>query len=154
MMAERELEFDPSGWAADTPRRGVVGVVARRDRLLVIQRSQHVEAPGKFCFPGGAIERGESEADALRREFLEELSAAVEPRCCLWTSVTPWNVQLRWWHATLDRRAALRANPAEVASAHWLTIDEMLRLDDLLESNRQFLAAWARNEFTLPDLRC
>ncbi len=58
-------------------RRGVVGVAVREGQLLVIRRSQTVEAPGAYCFPGGAIDPGETEQDALRREFQEELALTV-----------------------------------------------------------------------------
>ena len=37
-------------------RRGVVGVIFREDRLLVIRRSLTVVAPGLLCLPGGGIE--------------------------------------------------------------------------------------------------
>jgi 8-oxo-dGTP pyrophosphatase MutT (NUDIX family) len=130
-------------------RRGVVGVVARGDRLLVIRRSQSVEAPGAFCFPGGAIEAGETESDALRREFFEELGAAARPVRRLWRSRTDWNVDLAWWLAELDTAERLEPRPFEVASAHWLTIGEIRRLPQLLSSNRLFLDALQRGEFSL-----
>ncbi len=47
-------------------RRGVVAVVMRGDRFLTIRRSAEVLAPGKYCFPGGGIEAGETEVAALR----------------------------------------------------------------------------------------
>ena len=34
-------------------KRGVVGVIFRGDRLLVIRRSMTVAAPGLLCLPGG-----------------------------------------------------------------------------------------------------
>ena len=40
-------------------------------------------------------------------------------------------------------------NPDEVHSCAWRSIEEMLALDGLLESNRQFLAALASGELTL-----
>ena len=82
-----------------TPRRGVVVVVLRDERFLVIRRSQHVRAPGTHCFPGGHIEPGESESDAARRELLEELAVETTPLRLLWRSITPWNVELAWWLA-------------------------------------------------------
>lgn len=58
-------------------KRGVVGVMLRRDKLLTIRRSQWVTAPGKLCLPGGTIEEGETEEQALVREMKEELSIHV-----------------------------------------------------------------------------
>jgi hypothetical protein len=43
-------------------RRGVIAVVVREGRLLVIRRAQCVVAPGAICFPGGGIEPGELDA--------------------------------------------------------------------------------------------
>jgi 8-oxo-dGTP pyrophosphatase MutT (NUDIX family) len=50
-------------------RRGVVAVVLRDERFLVIRRAAGVVAPGAFCFPGGGVEGDESETQALVREF-------------------------------------------------------------------------------------
>ncbi len=123
-------------------RRGAVAVICREGRLLVIRRSQHVEAPGTYCFPGGAIEPGESPTDAVRRELWEELRAVVHPRSLLWESTTPWQVVLSWWLTELDHTRPLEPNPAEVAEVCWLTPQEMRELPTLLESNRQFLDQW------------
>ena len=74
------------------------------------------------------------------RELQEELSATVQPVRRLWKSVTPWGVELAWWLAELDEKVPLVANSAEVAAIHWLSIDEMEALEELLESNREFLS--------------
>lgn len=130
-------------------RHGVVAVVVRDERFLVIRRAAGIAAPGKYCFPGGGIESGESEDEALRREFLEELAAEVQPLRCIWRSVTSWGVALSWWFSTLGDEAAIIPNPAEVASVHWLSRDEMLALAELLESNRLFLDVIASGEISL-----
>jgi 8-oxo-dGTP diphosphatase len=44
-------------------------------RILLIQRSD----TGQWCLPGGAVELGESESQAVRREVQEETGLAVEP---------------------------------------------------------------------------
>lgn len=123
-------------------QRGVVAVIPRGDRLLVIRRSQHVKAPGMFCFPGGAIEEGETESAALCRELREELGCEVVPRERLWQSVTAWQVALSWWLAELPADALLSPNPAEVESIHWFTAEELRELPLLLSSNRAFLERW------------
>lgn len=130
-------------------RRGVVAVLVEAGRMLVIRRSRQVVAPGAYCFPGGAIEPGETEPQALVREIQEELGAAIRPIRLLWRSTTPWRVPLAWWLAQREPHLPLVPNPAEVESVHWVTTDEMAALDGLLESNRQFLAALAAGEFDL-----
>ena len=59
-------------------RTAVRGVLFRGRELLLLA-SRH----GDYKFPGGGVERGESHADALRREFREEcglIDVAVGPR--------------------------------------------------------------------------
>jgi NAD+ diphosphatase len=131
------------------PRRGVIAVIVRDERFLVIRRSQHVVAPRAFCFPGGAIEGSESEPQALVRELREELGVEVTPRERLWASVTPWRVELAWWSTELDLAQSVLPNPAEVESAHWFTAAEMRALPELLTSNRDFLDAHERGDFRL-----
>jgi 8-oxo-dGTP pyrophosphatase MutT (NUDIX family) len=116
-----------------------VAAVISDGRFLVIRRSQLVIAPGAYCFPGGAIEPGETEEAALKREVLEELSVSARPVRRLWQSVTDRCVHLAWWHAELVPPAPLRPNSCEVASVHWMTPREMLQREDLLESNRRFI---------------
>jgi 8-oxo-dGTP diphosphatase len=130
-------------------RRGVVAVVVRGERFLVIRRAAGIAAPGAFCFPGGGIESAESETGALVREFREELSAAIRPLRRIWRSTTSWQVELAWWLGELDEPAELLPNPAEVESIHWLTTAEMLARTELLESNRLFLDALAAGEVRL-----
>jgi 8-oxo-dGTP diphosphatase len=130
-------------------RCGAVAVICRADRLLVIRRAATVEAPGTYCFPGGALEPGESEADAVRRELREELGVDVVPVRRIWRSITPWQVDLRWWLVELDPSAELQPNPAEVAATHWLTRAEIRALPALLTSNHHFLDALERGDLSL-----
>jgi len=60
-------------------RRGVVAVIQRANRYLVIRRAAKVIAPGRLCFPGGGVEPGESERQTLIREMEEELGVVAEP---------------------------------------------------------------------------
>ncbi len=131
---------------------GVVAVVLRGDKFLVIRRSQHVRSPGKFCFPGGSIEAGETEEAAVVREFAEELNAPATIVARLWSSLTITNVKLAWWQVAFPENQTLTPNPLEVESIHWLTREEALALPELLASNRDFYDAWQRGDFILQDL--
>ncbi|MEM1067780.1 MAG: NUDIX domain-containing protein [Planctomycetota bacterium] len=130
-------------------RRGVVGVIFRNDRLLIIRRSMTVAAPGKLCLPGGGIEAGETEAQALVREMQEELAIDVDPVRLCWRSVTAWGTNLAWWLANLDDQITPIANPEEVAEVHWMTAEEIRRADEMLPSLPTFMDAWERGEVDL-----
>ena len=130
-------------------RRGVVAVVVRQGRFLVIRRAAAVVAPGMVCFPGGAGEGAETEEETLVREIREELGVAIEPIRRVWRSVTPWQVELSWWLSRIAEGELLRPNPAEVASVHWQTAGELRRLPNLLESNHHFLDALDAGEILL-----
>jgi len=134
---------------SESCRRGVVAVIRRADRLLVIRRAEQVEAPGTYCFPGGAMEAHEDEPDALCRELREELGVCITPQRHLWGCRTPCNVRLSWWLASIAPEAELRPDPREVSEIHWLTLAEMGHLPQLLISNHRFLQAWERGEFSL-----
>jgi 8-oxo-dGTP pyrophosphatase MutT (NUDIX family) len=130
-------------------RRGVVAVIVREKRFLVIRRSAYVRAPRMFCFPGGHVENGESEEEALAREMREELHAIVEPVKPVWRYVTSWGVDLTWWLATLPGKVEPVANPSEVEEIRWLLPGEIKELPELLESNRQFVEALERGELSI-----
>jgi len=131
---------------------GVVGVLVRENRLLVIKRSQLVRAPGRYCFPGGGMEPDETEEQTLVRELQEELGLTVQPVRRLHRSVTPWRVELRWWLATAPDETEVVPHPAEIESHHWYSVEELLQVEPLLDSNRDFLAAWRRGEFEIEGL--
>ena len=130
-------------------RRGAVAIILRQDRMLVIRRSQHVIAPGAYCFPGGGIEADETEEEAVARELQEEINCKVQPIRRLWRNVTPWGVHLAWWLAEMGSEQRPVANPSEVESLHWLTAEEMAELPETLESNREFLRLLAMGEIKL-----
>lgn len=126
-----------------------MAVIREGERFLVIRRSQSVIAPGMLCFPGGGVEEGESEAEALIREMEEELGARVELLRRVWENTTSWGVDLAWWQAAFRSGHRPAANPEEVASIHWLTAAEMDQLPDLLESAQHFLDAMAAGDVQL-----
>jgi 8-oxo-dGTP diphosphatase len=47
-------------------------------KVLCAQRSENMDLPLKWEFPGGKIEENESAEDCLKREILEELNIEIE----------------------------------------------------------------------------
>lgn len=69
--------------------RVAVGVVETAEhRVLVARRPDHQHQGGRWEFPGGKIEAGESLAEALMREFAEEVGLSLDVP----VDVTPWQV--------------------------------------------------------------
>jgi mutator protein MutT len=118
---------------------GVVVVVRRNGRFLMIRRAPDLLAGGAWCFVGGAIEPGESATEAVVREFREEVGGEVRPLRKVWEYRRPdGRLRLHWWLAELNGDP-LTPNPAEVSEVRWCTIEEIEALPDLLASNRDFL---------------
>ena len=64
-----------------------------------------------MCFVGGAIEPGESQEDAVVREFREEVGGQVRPVRLIWEYTRPdGKLHLYWWLAELET-GELQANP-------------------------------------------
>lgn len=66
----RHPQADPSGRAVS--RTAVRAIILRGRDLLLVR-----VAMGGYKFPGGGVDEGESQAEALRREILEECGATL-----------------------------------------------------------------------------
>lgn len=62
----------------ERPIVGVLAVVLRRGRALVVRRANPPMA-GRWGFPGGVLELGETVAAGAMRELLEETGVIAEP---------------------------------------------------------------------------
>ena len=121
---------------------GVLGVVLRQGRLLVIRRSESLDnAPGRWTPPGGRVEPGETQADAVVRELREECRIEVEPEAKFAECMSEdghWN--LHWWRARLVSGVA---EPAcdEVADVRWVDFAELEALPDTFAKDLDILGS-------------
>ena len=121
---------------------GVVVACRQADgRWLLIRRSATVRVPLRVCFPGGWIDAGESQAEAVVREMREELNAEVVPLRCVWRHIFGEPPRVLWgWLAEL-KSVSLTPNPAEVHEILWLTVAEAVNHPDVLPHTDAFLTA-------------
>lgn len=118
----------------------VVGVRRDDGRWLLIRRSAHVMSPGSICFPGGAIELGESPPDAARREIKEELGIDVTLIRQVWDYHCPDRpLRLFGWLGKVDS-CDFVVDEYEIAETLWLTRDEVLSHPDVLAGTEDFIA--------------
>ena len=103
----------------------VVGAaIVRGGTLLAQQRAWPAEAAGQWELPGGRVEPGESEVDALRRECAEELDVEISVGERVGPDVElPGGKVLRIFAAEL---AEGEPRPVEHLGLRWLTADELL----------------------------
>lgn len=64
----------------------VAALIERGGRVLVSQRGEGVGHAGRWEFPGGKREPGESDREALRRELREELAVDLEVGPMVWST--------------------------------------------------------------------
>jgi 8-oxo-dGTP diphosphatase len=135
----RAMQSHLDAYAAAAARRAldvvqVVGAaIVEGDRVLVAQRSGG-PFDGRWEFPGGKVEAGESDLSALVREIGEELGADIVPQAFLGEVVLDGAVgggsaaasTLRVWWARISGRAPVAYEHAEL---RWVRADELEALD-------------------------
>jgi 8-oxo-dGTP diphosphatase len=62
----------------DRPYLAVSAAIIRDGRVLIVRRA-NPPAHGLYTLPGGVVERGETLAEALKREITEETGLVIEP---------------------------------------------------------------------------
>jgi 8-oxo-dGTP diphosphatase len=112
----------------------VVGAAIVRDgRLLAARRTEPPQLAGGWELPGGKVEPGESDRDALAREILEELGVRVQLGERVGGDWPLGRYVLRVWFARvldgveprpLEQHDELRwVDPADLEAVRWLPGD-------------------------------
>jgi 8-oxo-dGTP diphosphatase len=108
-----------------SPRVIVAAVIVTDGRVLACERSSPPEVAGRWEFPGGKVEPGETDAQALARECAEELGVRVEVGARIGPDVplAHGRAVLRVFAATLVGGDVPRA--LEHSAMRWLAVDEL-----------------------------
>ncbi len=124
--------------------RVVAAVIRRGDALLVTRRPDRPGHPGQWEFPGGKVEPGEGEPDALRRELREELGCDARVGALLLRHAHRYpdlEVELAFYACALGPDAA--PAPIGVAEIAWARAGALASYD-FLEADRAVLDDLAR----------
>lgn len=107
----------------------VAAIIERGDHILLAQRDGHSDLAGRWEFPGGKVEAGETQPAALRRELLEELN--IEARVEQWVANTAWQqgeriIDLHAWRVSaFSGELTLRCH----SNLAWTTPEQALNYD-------------------------
>jgi 8-oxo-dGTP diphosphatase len=106
----------------------LAAVIVRGDRVLLARRPDHVHLGGRWEFPGGKCEPGESHEACLQRELDEELGvqAVVGPEILVTEHAYPDRVvRLHFRYCRIDREPAGRLGQ----EIRWTSRNELSSLD-------------------------
>jgi 8-oxo-dGTP diphosphatase len=130
-------------------RQVVVGAAIVRDgRVLAARRTAPASAAGRWEFPGGKVEPGETEADSLVREVEEELGLQIRVERWL-AGAEPIGDHYLLKVAVAAIEAGEPA-PTEHDAVRWLAAGELGEVD-WLEADRPFLAELSHRLSTLEE---
>lgn len=109
------------------------GVWQRGDRYFIARRVASDPAyPRAWDFPGGKVEPGETSAEAMIREFREEVGIIVEPVRELLVHTFPNGYRITVWQVSGDGEPFLGR---EHDLSAWMTLDELDDLDRVMPSH-------------------
>ena len=104
----------------------------KRERVLLIKRIGGIHF-NKWAFPGGIVERGESDEDALKREIKEEIGVKVSK---IIKKIGDYEYSRENNEKTIGtsflvslENEEINMDKSEVAEVRWVTIEEMETLD-------------------------
>jgi len=129
--------------AGEIPVAGTVvaAAIIHEGEVLAAQRSAPPELAGLWEFPGGKVQPGETEADALIRECQEEIGVTIKPQQFLGEVANPyWRGSVRLWSAVLSDPGSGLPIALEHLELRWLGADELSSVD-WLPGNRHFESA-------------
>jgi len=119
---------------------GVAAVVLRDGRVLLVQRGRE-PARGLWGLPGGMLELGETLAEGVRREVLEECGVEIEvgPLLGIFEPMQRDGAgRLRYHYVVLDYLARYVSGELRAADdaddARWVELDALERLSMLAET--------------------
>jgi len=119
----------------------VVGIVENDGKFLMIKRVKKEEKL-QWAFPGGKIEEGETEKEALLREIFEETNVkATLTRKFGERTYAPLNVHLNYWLCNYED-GQLKIKKDEISEVKWCLPEEVFKLatSDIFKPVKKYLS--------------
>ena len=109
----------------------VAGIIYCKNLILCVQRPKNKlhYISEKFEFPGGKIEEGETQKEALKREILEELNISTKIKSLFMTVVHEYPDFELTMHTFICEVETKELTLVEHIDQKWLTLKELKTLD-------------------------
>jgi mutator protein MutT len=112
-------------------KQAVIGIVSRvndkqkREYLFIKPNSDNDNYTDKYYPPGGGVNEGETEQEAIKREFLEELNLQVVPvKLIVKLPADIPNVMLSFWQCEILEEK-IKINKDEIKDAKWFSVEQI-----------------------------
>lgn len=146
------LRIDLTALEGHDIRVGRGALVDDENRVLLVQRRFDGGNGGMWEIPGGQIEPGEDEAQAVMREFREETGLDIVPASPFFTAEkrqlrdTPRSgLYIVRCAVAQHVGGELHINSSEVNDARWIDYQQALRLPDITQASRNGLDILGRH---------
>lgn len=109
--------------------RVVAALVYRDGKILFAQRQKGKHLPALWEFPGGKVERGETDQEALKRELQEEVGVDIEVGPCCFE--TRYGYVTRAVHLRVFRCRISQGEPRalDVKAVKWVHRQDLTKLN-------------------------
>lgn len=109
----------------------VAGIILFQDQILCAQRPKNklLYISEKFEFPGGKIEKGETQKEALQRELFEELNISIKIKSFYLTIVHEYPDFELTMHSFICEVETKELTLNEHIHIEWLKLNELPKLD-------------------------
>jgi len=105
--------------------RVVAAQMEKGGRYLITQRPPHATLPLLWEFPGGRVEAGETDAEALARELAEEMAIQVEVGEVVLSVQREYDRYIIDFHVYAVELISTQITPIKVHDYKWVTVEEM-----------------------------
>lgn len=109
----------------------VAAIIYFENKILCVKRPKNKLSyiSEKFEFPGGKIEQGETQEEALKRELIEELNVVTDIKSFFTTVVHEYPDFELTMHSYICEVKTKELNLNEHIAQEWLSLDKLNKLD-------------------------